>query len=78
MIAENTKFKKEYLNYLDPIEIKWNKDTKECAWIYFENTAVKISKNKIELVNYIDLEGFIWKSQKLKKKLLSRRKRIIY
>lgn len=67
MIAGNTKFKKEYLNYLDPIEIKWNKDTKEYAWIYFENTAVKISKNKVELVNYIDLEGFIWKSQKLKR-----------
>ena len=67
MIAENTKFKKEYLNYLDPIEIKWNKDTKDYAWIYFENTAVKVSKHSIELVDYIDLEGFIWKSQKLKR-----------
>ena len=67
MIAENSKFRKEYLNYLDPLRIEWNKDTKEYAWVYFENTAVKISKKKIELVDYIDLDGFIWKTQKLKR-----------
>lgn len=65
MIAENTKFKKEYLNYLDPINIKWNKDTKDCSWVYFNNTAVKVTEDKIELVNYIDLDGFIWKTQKI-------------
>lgn len=65
MIAENTKFKKEYINYLDPININWNKDTKDVGWIYFKNTAVKISKSGIELVKYIDLDGFIWKTKKL-------------
>lgn len=65
MIAENTKLKKEYLNYLDPLKIEWNKDTKDCGWVYFKNIAVKVCANKIELVEYIDLDGFIWRSQKL-------------
>lgn len=65
MIAENTKFKKEYLNYLDPFEVNWNKDTKDVGWIYFNNLAVKVTKNKIETVKYIDLDGFIWKTKKL-------------
>jgi len=65
MIAENTKFKKEYLNYLDPFEVNWNKDTKDVGWIYFNNIAVKVTKEKIELVKYIDLDGFIWKTKKL-------------
>ncbi len=76
MIAENTKFRKEYLNYLDPIKIEWNKDTKNYAWIYFENTAVKVSKNKIELVDYINLDGFIWKSQKLKRNFYPKDKKL--
>lgn len=70
MIAENAKFKKEYLNYLDPIKIEWNKDTKDCGWLYFNNIAVKVTKNKIELVNYIDLNGFIWKTQKINRNFL--------
>lgn len=65
MIAENTKFKKEYLNYLDPFEVNWNKDTKDTGWIYFNNVAVKVTKDKIEQVKYIDLDGFIWKTKKL-------------
>lgn len=65
MIAENTKIKKEYLNYLDPIDINWNKDTKDCGWSYFRNTAVKVTKDGIKQVSYLDLEGFIWKSQKI-------------
>ena len=70
MIAENTKIKKEYLNYLDPIRITWNKDTKDYGWVYFKNIAVKVSKSKIELIEYIDLDGFIWKTQKLDRDFL--------
>jgi len=65
MIAENTKFKKEYLNYLDPLKIEWVKDTKDCGWLYFKNVAVKVTATKIELIEYIDLDGFIWRTQKL-------------
>lgn len=65
MIAENTKFKKEYLNYLDPIKINWNRDTKETGWIYFNNVAVKVTEDKIEPISYIDLDGYIWKTQKI-------------
>lgn len=65
MIAENTKFKKEYINYLDPLKIKWNKDCKHYAWLYFKNVAVRTSASEIRLVEYIDLDGFIWRSQKI-------------
>lgn len=64
MIAENSKFKKEYLDYLDPIKINWNKDTIDCSWIYYNNCALKIVKGEIKEVPYIELEGAIWKTQK--------------
>lgn len=64
MIAENTKFKKEYLDYLDPIHIKWNKDTISTSWIYYSNCAIKITKEGISKVKYIDIDGAIWKTQK--------------
>ena len=67
MIAENTKLKKEYLNYLDPLKIIWNKDTKDICWLYFNNTAVKITSENIELVPYIELDGYIWKNQRIKR-----------
>lgn len=76
MIAENTKLKKEYLNYLDPLKIVWNKDTKDTCWLYFRNTAVKVTSTNIELVPYIELDGFIWRNQRINRnfKLLNESK----
>lgn len=63
MIAENAKFVKQYLNYLDIRQISWNKDCAKYGWTYFKNTAVRVSKNSIETIPYSQLKGSIWKYQ---------------
>lgn len=43
-----------------------DKDTKDAAWFYFKNTVVKISKSKIERINYDKLTHKIWEKRILK------------
>lgn len=64
MIAGNSKFKKDYLDFLDNKTIVWNKDDKDSSWIYYRNCAVRVTENGAEIKSYLDLSGFIWKSQK--------------
>jgi hypothetical protein len=40
-----------------------DKDSSEFAMIYYENLALKISKNSIEKIEYEDMDSFVWKSQ---------------
>lgn len=60
--AESTKiFTETYLSMLDSINVELLKDTKNISYIPFKNGVVKINKNKIELLSYIDIDGYIWK-----------------
>lgn len=62
--AESSKiFTEAYLSMLDAINVELLKDTKVTAYIPFLNGVVKISKNKIELMSYVDIQGYIWKEQ---------------
>ncbi len=61
-LADRSKyFREEYLNILDPIDLKFKEDTIETAYIYFQNGAIKVKKNGIDLIDYLDLDGFVWK-----------------
>lgn len=44
-----------------------DKDTKDAAWLYFKNTAVKVTENKIELVSYDNLPHKIWETRIINK-----------
>ena len=60
--AESTKlFTDVYLSMLDSINVELLKDTKTKAYIPFKNGVVKITKKDIELLSYIDIDGYIWK-----------------
>jgi len=62
--AESTKiFTDNYLSMLDHINVELLTDTKSTAYIPFNNGVVKIQKNKIDLLSYIDIDGYIWKGQ---------------
>ena len=39
------------------------KDTKDTAYIYFENVAIKITKSGVEQIDYDSLGGYVWKDQ---------------
>lgn len=44
-----------------------DKDPKDCAWLYFKNTAVKVTETNIELVPYEKLPHKIWANRIVQK-----------
>lgn len=61
-MADNQKyFKDDYLNILSESNIFFKEDTIDTGYIYFRNSAVKVTKDDIELIDYLELDGFVWK-----------------
>jgi hypothetical protein len=52
-----------YLTMLESIDLKMIKDSRTEAFIPFQNGVVKITKNKVELIDFIDVDGYIWENQ---------------
>jgi len=60
--ADNTRFfKDDFLTMLSTIEIYFIADNKDSAYLYYKNCAVKITKNNILTIDYLDLGGYVWK-----------------
>jgi hypothetical protein len=60
--ADNTRFfKEEFLSMLSTIEIYFIGDTKDAAYLYYKNCAVKITKDGVIPIDYLDLGGYVWK-----------------
>ena len=62
--ADNTRFfKEEFLSMLSTIDIYFIEDTKDTAYLYYKNCAVKITKDEVTPIDYLDLGGYVWKEQ---------------
>ena len=60
--ADNTRFfKEEFLSMLSTIDIYFIEDSKDIAYLYYRNCAVKITKNDVIPIDYLDLGGYVWK-----------------
>lgn len=60
--ADNTRFfKEEFLSLLSTIEIYFIADNKDASYLYYKNCAVKITKDGISTLDYLDLGGYVWK-----------------
>ena len=60
--AENTKyFREEFLTLLNSIDVYFIDDTKDAAYLYYRNCAVKVTSKSIEIIDYLDLGGYVWK-----------------
>ena len=60
--AENTKyFREDFLTLLGSVTVHFIDDKKDLSHLYFNNTVVKVTLNNIELIDYIDLGGYVWK-----------------
>lgn len=63
-VTKNTMlFNESFLNMIDSINLKMLQDDKDTSFIPFKNGVARITKNSIELINYIDVEGYIWENQ---------------
>lgn len=54
-------FKEDVLNTLDSTNVKFKNDSKEVSYLYFKNCAIEVSSNEVKHIDYIDLDGFVWK-----------------
>lgn len=61
-------FRDEFLHLLSTIDIFFIEDTKDSAYLYYNNCAVKITKTLIETIDYIDLGGYVWKDHVIDRK----------
>ena len=60
--ADNTRFfKEEFLSLLSTIEIYFIADNKDASYLYYKNCAIKISKEGVTTLDYLDLGGYVWK-----------------
>jgi hypothetical protein len=56
-------FQSDFLSFLESSEIKIKEDTQTECFLYFNNCVVKITDEAIETIDYLDLDGFVWKRQ---------------
>ena len=62
--ADKTRFfKEDFLSLLDTVDVHFVEDTKDFSFIYFKNCAIKVCKDDIIKVDYVDLNGFVWHDQ---------------
>lgn len=60
--ADNTRFfKEEFLSLLSTIEIYFIADSKDASYLYYKNCAIKITKDGVTMLDYLDLGGYVWK-----------------
>jgi hypothetical protein len=60
--AEMTKyFKEDFLSLLGTIDVYFIADNKDTAYLYYRNCAVKVERGGIDVIDYMDLGGYVWK-----------------
>lgn len=62
--ADKTRFfKEDFLSLLDTVNIHFVEDTLDMSFIYFRNCALKVMRDSLEQIDYVDLGGFVWRDQ---------------
>jgi len=60
--VENTKyFTDTFLSFLTTIDVYVMEDTKEHAYLYYRNCAVRVSEYEVMCIDYFDLNGYVWR-----------------
>jgi len=54
-------FREDFLTLLSTIDIYFVEDNKNASYLYYNNCAIKVTKDDVEVIDYIDLNGFVWK-----------------
>jgi hypothetical protein len=56
-------FSENLLAMLETIELMMLKDTKYKSYLAFSNGILEVTKNEVKLIDYIDVDGYVWESQ---------------
>lgn len=60
-------FQSNYLSMVSSIDVKFNRDTADTSYIYYQNAVVKTTKDKIETLDYSEVSDLIWTNQVIKR-----------
>lgn len=67
-VATNTKlFQPTFLSMIETADVEIEKDGKDFAWLYFQNAAVKVYKDRHEVYTYDELEKHIWRDRVIRR-----------
>lgn len=62
--ADKTRFfKDDFLSMLASVDVYFIEDTSDSSYLYYRNCAVKVTKDDVIMIDYMDLGGYIWKDQ---------------
>lgn len=64
-------FAENFLLMLESIDLKMLNDTKKISYIAFNNGVLEITKDEIKLVDFIDIDFYIWDEHILKRDFIS-------
>tara|TARA_R110000803_G_scaffold63443_5_gene124135 strand:- start:1972 stop:4320 length:2349 start_codon:yes stop_codon:yes gene_type:complete len=56
-------FSEQYLLMLESIDLLMLADVRGTSYISFRNGILEVNKDDIKLVDYIDVDGYVWRSQ---------------
>jgi hypothetical protein len=62
-----TLFSEAFLTMLDTIELRMLSDEKDKCYIAYENGIVEITQNNVRLIDFIDIDYYVWESHILKR-----------
>jgi len=55
-----TKFSENYLNQLATKDLAMIRDNESESYLFFKNGVLKITRDKTEIIDYINIGGFVW------------------
>lgn len=62
-------FQSNFLSMVSSIDVKFNRDTADVSYLYYQNGVVKTTKNKTELLPYSEVNDLIWTNQVIKRNI---------
>ena len=63
MASQTRFFKDDYLSLLKSADINLKEDTQDECYLYYSNCCLKVTKNGINKIDYLDMDGYVWRRQ---------------
>lgn len=60
-------FQSNYLSMVSSIDVKFNRDTADTSYIYYQNAVVKTTSKDIKVIPYSEINDLIWTNQVIKR-----------
>lgn len=60
-------FQSNYLSMVSTIDVKFNRDTVNESFIYYQNAVIKTTKDDIKILPYTEVNDLIWLNQVIKR-----------